>query len=474
MIISNRFTHNSLRSVIGIVLLTLFSACSTEVDTSDLSTLSSLTFAAIPGDDAPELAHLGAYRVGVQTKAFVFENQQDVALLNYIAGEAPRVDRQLSIDILYPAQVSANTPANAIYNGYYETGLSEIKGLPDSFEIKGIAVRDAQVLLGTRFPLVIVSHGLLNTPGVLSGLTENLASKGYIVAVIDHGDRASGSDSPLHGFARVMLNRSLDQQRVLAQILTLASEDKSGLGAIIDTESIGIMGYSMGGYGVLNHAGAGYNPDGDAYDSVPGDLLQSQSENDTAFQAINRDHIDAAITLAPWGAQPEAGIFTDSALANITAPLLVLAGSEDDISKFNTGIKRVFEKTAGSDRHMLVFQNALHNIAQVPAPASAHLDIVPWQTFEDPTWRRERLLAVASHFITAFFDWHLKGDKSRASYFDLPTVKSNDASWEQSMLSNTSDEYADGTDESAGYWQGFKPRQALGLEMHRLAAGETR
>ena len=51
-----------------------------------------------------------------------------------------------------------------------------------------MAVRDAKPVSGESFPLVIVSHGFFNTPGVLSGLTENLVTKGYVVAAIDHVD----------------------------------------------------------------------------------------------------------------------------------------------------------------------------------------------------------------------------------------------------------------------------------------------
>ena len=58
---------------------------------------------------------------------------------------------------------------------------------PTRFTIPGIAVRDAKPATG-RFPLVIVSHGYSNEAVALSWLTENLASKGYVVAAIRHAD----------------------------------------------------------------------------------------------------------------------------------------------------------------------------------------------------------------------------------------------------------------------------------------------
>jgi hypothetical protein len=110
----------------------------------------------------------------------------------------------------------------------------------------------------------------------------------------------------------------------------------------------------------------------------------------------------------------------------MTAPRLILAGRQGAISKYETGIPRELEKTAGSNRHSWFFQNALHNTLQIP---TAHLDIVPWQTDEDRTWSRERLQAVSAHFIKAFFDWHLTDDNSRARYCDLPIVDSKNGTW---------------------------------------------
>jgi len=464
-------SFHKLSSVMLAASLLTIAACSERVETSDVTTLSSLTYAATPGDDAPELAHLGPYRVGVRTLKFQFEDQDDISLLGYGTGYVPKTTRNLSVDFLYPADIPTAQPPNAIYHGFYHTVLTDIDGLPTTFEVSGTAVRDALAVTGQRFPLVIFSHGLATTPGVMSGITENLASKGYVVASIDHHDADPDVESSIHVLGRTLINRSLDQQRILAEVLKLTEIPASKIGIIIDANSIALIGFSMGGYGVLNHAGAGYDVDGEAFNIVPNGLMESQSEHNVEYQSTSRDHIDAIVTLAPWGG---VSAWTDTALANINAPMLMLAGSQDDVSNFDDGIARIFNKAVGCDRHLLVFQNASHNIAQVAAPSSAHLDIRPWSTFEDPTWRRQRLLDVSNHFITAFLDWHLKGKTSRKAYFDVPTVLSNDGTWEQSFGEDHSDRYADGSDGSESYWRGFKRRQALGLELHSLEKGETR
>lgn len=448
------------------------SGCTQRADTSEETTLNSLTTAAAPGDDAPILAQLGPHPVGVRTLSFSYPDHPQISLTNYLVGDPPLETRHLSVDILYPAEVSAEDASRASYAGFFATGLTEVQGLPESFEISGIAVRDAPAVQQQEFPLVILSHGFMNTPGVLSGISENLASKGYVVAAIDHGDAPREGDTLVHPFARAMLNRPVDQRRVLADILSLTKDPNWELGALIDTDHIGLIGFSMGGYGALNHLGAGLNPEGESYGMVPGDLLADLSEHNANYERQMHDSFDAAVLFAPWGAQPAAGMWTDNALAAIETPLLIFGGSQDDVSDFEGGITRIFEKTVGTDRYLMVFQNALHNLVQVPAPASAHLDVVPWQTFEDPVWRRERLIAVGNHFTTAFLDLYLKRDLSRAAYLDLPTTHSNDGEWEQPLTQDYSDYFADGSRDSERYWRGFKRRQAIGMELHHLGKGQ--
>lgn len=453
------------RALVGCVLLLGLSACFDAATTSDETTLSSLTYAAVPGDDAPELAHLGPYAIGVKTLEFAYEGAPDITVASHVMDTRPTWTRVVSVDVLYPADIADADAPRVIYQGNYHTGFTAIEGLPDGFEIQGLAVRDAPVSQTERFPLVVVSHGLLNTPGVLSGITENLASKGYVVAAIDHRDAQDDPATPVHLFARVLLNRVLDQRRVLSELMSLAEDQTNPLGRIIDVDKIGLIGFSMGGYGVLGHVGAGFDPDGGAFSTVPTELLSDQLEGDAGYEQRDRSHIDAVVAFAPWGGK-QGDVWTESALSGIRAPLLVLAGSQDDVSDFENGIRRVYDAAVNADRHMLVFQNAQHNLVQVPAPKSAHLDVRSWMTFEDATWRRERLLSVGAHFVTAFLDWRLKGIEGRKDYLSVPTVRSNDAVWEQSAFSDNSDQYADGEGDSAAYWKGFKPRQAIGLELY--------
>src|SRR5271155_4944988 len=56
------------------------------------------------GVDAPELAHLGRYAVGVKTLNLIQHDQIDVLAFDAAKGPAPLVDRSLSVDLWYPAR----------------------------------------------------------------------------------------------------------------------------------------------------------------------------------------------------------------------------------------------------------------------------------------------------------------------------------------------------------------------------------
>src|SRR4029078_74904 len=102
------------------------------------------------------------------------------------------------------------------------------------FQVLGKALRDAvpaTPAAGERFPLVVVLHGYPGSRTFLSYLTENLASKGYVVAAIDHTDSVFGE---VKGFASTLLNRSNDQ---------LFTIDALGdFGGVVDPSRVAILG----------------------------------------------------------------------------------------------------------------------------------------------------------------------------------------------------------------------------------------
>jgi predicted dienelactone hydrolase len=307
---------------------------------------------------------------------------------------------------------------------------------PLEVSTEGIAIEGATVLAG-RFPLVIVSHGYRGWPESMSYITENLASKGYVVAGIDHGDLPFADAAGFAAsFALTASTRARDQQAVLAQL----ASSRSPLGGSIDADRVALIGYSMGGFGALATAGAGYDPQSPAYRSL-GDALADQAEG----RRVVDPRVRAVIAIAPWGAQPPHRAWSSASLRALRVPLMVIAGDQDDISGYAEGISRIFDQATGSERHLLLYRNARHNVGGNPVPDEARSSFRFREMFEEPVWRGDRINAINQHFITAFLNRHLKNDSAAAPFLEPPAGPS-------------------------GSWPGFQPRWALGFELHRRAA----
>lgn len=134
--------------------------------------------------DAPELAPRGAYGVGVRTVALMNTDQLDV--LHAKDGQTPRYNRPITVEVWYPARIPVGKAANVSYEQVMGTANDPKRPLIP-FSFAGRALRDATPDPGTgAYPLVIVSHGYVGSRYLMTYLTENLASKGYVVVAIDH------------------------------------------------------------------------------------------------------------------------------------------------------------------------------------------------------------------------------------------------------------------------------------------------
>jgi predicted dienelactone hydrolase len=421
------------------------------------------TFFSVPPADAPELAPRGPYSVGVRTLEIKNPKQVDILHFDKNSGKAPLYDRPLTIEVWYPATIPAGVEERTVYEMGLPGGGGEAAGLPKTVPVPGKALRDAAPLKGKPYPLVIVSHGYPGSRYFLSYLSENLASKGYVVAAIDHTDSVLGD---VKGFPSTLLNRANDQLFTVGAMEELAARPGYFLNGMVDSSSVAVIGYSMGGYGALASAGAGYNPASAAHKIVPGGYYADWDEGSPKYQARLRKEIRAVVAISPWGNQPPYNAWDATGLAGIHIPMLVIAGNQDDVSDYAHGIKPAFEEAMHSDRCLLVYQNARHNVGGNPAPPEVLGNFVSREYFEEPVWRKDRLTAINQHFITAFLDLTLKGDESRRAYLHVAPENSNDGQWPLPPGESAGGKFSDG----AGYWKGFQRRWAVGMEMHCVAA----
>jgi predicted dienelactone hydrolase len=413
---------------------------------------------SVPGPDAPELAKRGAFAVGVRTVDLVHRGQVDILKFDKTTGKAPLYDRPLKIEVWYPAVI----PAGKEEKTTYVSAMFGTQNTGGTFDILGKALRDAPPVTGQKFPLVVVSHGYPGSRTFLTYLTENLASKGYVVAAIDHTDSVFGEVRP---FPSTLLNRSNDQLFTIESIGALSSDKTSFLNGLADAGNAAIVGYSMGGYGALASAGAGYSKTSTLSAAVPGGYIGDWFADSPKFQAIRRDHIKAVVAIAPWGEQPPYNAWDEKGLAGIRIPSLFIAGDHDDVAVYETGIKRAFERAVNSDRCMLVYEGARHNTGGNPPP-SGLTDLRLVQGFDEPVWRKDRITAVNQHFISAFLDLNLKQDQTKRDYIRVVPVRSGDGVWNLPPGTQDTGGYSSGKDAAGNaFWKGFQRRWALGMEM---------
>ena len=404
--------------------------------------------------DAPELAAHGPHPVGVRTLELVDAGRLDV--LNVAAGTRPTYDRPLTVELWHPA-AEGTEPGTA-----YDLTLRD--GATRTF-VYGRAARGAAPSTEGPFPVVIVSHGYPGNRLLMSPLAENLASKGYVVASIDHTDSTYSDQA---AFGSTLVNRPLDTKFVLDEIARLA-EPGGPLAGVADAGTAAIVGYSMGAYGAVISAGAGVTQAGVEipWGAPDGTLAAHLSGSDSHAELID-PRVKAVIAIAPWGWTR--GFWDEDTAAGLGKPTLFVAGDADDISGYAPGVRSLWAAGTGAERWLLTFENANHNAAApMPAPVESWepvetLDFVPFEHYADPVWDSVRMNNVMQHFATAFLDWQVKGEADMAAYLDLVPAAED----------GVVDLAEDGTPtEDHSYWRGFPARSAVGLRLEHLAAGEA-
>ena len=391
--------------------------------------------------EQPELAGPGSFAIGTRFHELA-------------VGE-----RTIGVRLWFPAHLES--AERAVYR--HRRALPGQQAL--EIEEVGAAAAEAAPIGGQRFPLILISHGYGGWAEHMSRLGETLSSRGYIVASIDHRDQPfTDTASFAASFHGVLINRSRDQQFVLkaARDGKLARDVTDR----IDQDAIGLLGFSMGGYGSLTTAGVPLDAAAPAYAQLPPAARATLPVPDPLLA----QRVKAVVALAPWGGQPGALVWQDAALANLRKPLLLIAGDQDDVVGFERGVKRLFAAARGADRYLLVYREAAHNIAGNPVAVPPGADFPTIEFLTDPVWRKDRIDAINAHFISAFFDLHLKGDGSKRRYLNVPTPFANQGQWPSAFGQQWGGMKAG--DDQPGYWRGFQRRWARGLELHHKAADE--
>ena len=406
--------------------------------------------ASVPGADAPQLAALGPFAVGVESLTLTQPGQPDVLAYDPAARALPLRDRVLPIDVWYPAAPAANaTPVT------YDGALTGEDGKDVPFTTPGIAVRDAPPRPGS-FPLAILAHGYGGTPVAMSWLAENLASKGYVVVGLHFRDPPYGDAS---GFLGPLTRRPLDIAFVAGEAQARARGRLAPFAAADPARTV-LIGYSMGGYGVLTTAGGALDPNlGPLTHGALGPYVAGAPQ----AAALRVKGVVAVVAISPAGFLTGSEAWGGPGLAGVTAPTLFIVGGQDHTVVYDPGVKTLWEQAVHAPRYLLTFENGGHSIGMNGAPETMRSRLWDLDWWEDPVWRKERVIGVQLHFITAFLGRYVKGEAADAAFLDVPTPLSNDGAWP----AKPGEPYAGFSPgpPASGVWKGFQHAHSAGLEL---------
>ena len=298
---------------------------------------------------------------------------------------------------------------------WYPADKTDGKTLRNSLALRGNPPPDRS---GAPYPLIIFSHGYGGNNTQLSLVMEYLASQGYVVAAPQHHDTF-----PTRFEA---VDRPLDILLVLNQLAAISEDDLAGM---IDTDNVGLIGYSLGATSVLQLLGmvrdpanlanwCSQHPEVTTWDCNPPpmvghpdfDLITAyraqlglQTRSDGTWAPFGDERVHAVLALAP-------GLFqltTDGMLAAVTTPTMILHGTQDLTNGYEGNAVRTYSQLGTDDRYLVSIVEQGHDVFT-------------------------SIQNLPLYFAVTFFGEYLKGDETYAPYLTaehLPTFDRVTLAW---------------------------------------------
>lgn len=213
---------------------------------------------------------------------------------------------------------------------------------------------DDAPLADGRFPLIVLSHGTGGSAETMSWLACALASRGYIVAAVNHPGNNALEKYTAEGFL-IWWERARD----LTTLIDMLSRDRD-FGRVVDIRRVGAAGYSLGGYTVIEIAGGRTDPalfqdfcrsegtEGCAAPPEFPDLFARWPELAAKSPAFRRSVSQAGRSYrdprirAVFAIAPALGpAFIPDSLGRISIPVAIVAGTDDRIVPAGSNAQRL-------------------------------------------------------------------------------------------------------------------------------------
>jgi dienelactone hydrolase len=318
----------------------------------------------------------GPHRVGRSTLHLIDHARQDPWVPESGA-------RELMVSLYYPAYRGSG--ARAPYADTEEARLLlRAQGLEDAVPAETLSATRTNSRVGARsaraaHPLVVLSPGFGAPRYTLTTLAEELASRGYVVAAVDHAYESAGTRFPGGRMLTCVACDKAQTEADLRRVNTGRGRDVSFVvdrliaryGRLIDRNRIGMAGHSIGGASAISamandaRVRAGVNMDGAFHDPVP---------------------------LTGLGARP-----------------FMMLGTDDDIHRPG-GRDRTWDGTwkrlDGWKRWLTV--TGSDHLTFTDSPTLGEQLGLPTPPLPDPPLPARRAIEITRTYVTAFFDLHLR------------------------------------------------------------------
>jgi len=273
-------------------------------------------------------------------------------------------------------------------------------------------------LSGAPYPLILTGT---NSGSLL--FRSHLASYGFVMVIVN-----SPSFSYTAPWNNTVIDGPLD---FLFALDVLTSNPPEGLEGILDTDRVGVAGYSSDGFFSLALGGARINPEyyfsqcaqtpnmdpplspfwteyfcnlserWDEFSSQVGAEISTVS--DGLWQPTTDDRILAVMPMAP----DSAWLYGAEGLAAIHVPSLIIAGTADDLVSYEMASCYIYEHLVNSDRVLISFIGRGHMMVE-----------------------NEEVIGRINHFAVAFFGYYLQGREDFARFFSEDFVaQQDDLAW---------------------------------------------
>ncbi|WP_204137280.1 alpha/beta hydrolase [Halomicronema sp. CCY15110] len=237
-----------------------------------------------------------------------------------------------------------------------------------------------------EIPVVVISHGLGDGRTSYDYLANFLAERGFAVASLDHpGSNSQQIAQLLAGLSpeliddREFANRPIDVSELLDELTQFATT-RPDFRDRLNTDNVGVIGHSFGGYTALALGGATYSPDSLSQACEPQPdylnpslLLQCQAFGVMdEFQRFRDDRVRAVLAVNPVGRD----IFGPSGFSNISVPTMIFSATDDTVAPALPEQIEPFTWLQTPSRYLVL------------ASDTTHFSVIDW----DPT--NEPLIAV--------------------------------------------------------------------------------